>query len=267
MLYKKSHNVIITYFRRFHTDNNFANNVLFEDKHFIVVNKQPRVLVQNQFAEESLFDEVKAHIIKCEGRNNPFVGIVHRLDRSCSGVIIFAKRSKAASRLSEQIRGHKITKKYLCIVNGKIKGNIDCITHYHIQHPTIQNKVMVRPVSSGNDKEVKLYYDVIDSNLFCEKYGNHSLIEVRLITGRKHQIRAQLGFLGHPILGDVKYGCNQNFKIGDLALHAVSTTLQHPISKENMTFVAEIPGTWKQRYSSDVISKISKYITRIKIHL
>ncbi len=175
--------------------------ILYEDNHIIAVYKPAGVLSQgDDTGEDSVFDLVKKYIKeKYNKQGNVFLGLVHRLDRPVSGIMIFAKTSKGASRLSEQFRNHEVEKTYHAVVLGKMpqkKG----LVFSHLKKNKDKNKTFVHKVADAETKESELSYEVVESN---DKY---SLLKVKPLTGRSHQIRAQLSSIGHPIFGDVKYG-------------------------------------------------------------
>lgn len=171
--------------------------VLYEDNHIIAVVKPAGVLTQgDRTGDENLMDMVKDYLKeKYKKPGNVFLGLVHRLDRPVSGIILFAKTSKGASRLSEQFRNHEIEKIYQAIVIGVPKESRGVLTNF-----LSKDEKTLKAEKSSSGKEAILYYEVIKSN---DKY---SLLKIKLETGKFHQIRAQLSFAGYPILGDVKYG-------------------------------------------------------------
>jgi 23S rRNA pseudouridine1911/1915/1917 synthase len=190
-------------------------DVLYEDNHIIAVWKPAGILAQSDDSKEkSLFDLVKEYLkIKYKKPGNVFLGLVHRLDRPVSGIMLFAKTSKGASRLSEQFRNGVIEKKYTAIVHGsfqKQNGNIESI----ISKDESSRKSFIRKTANKHSKEAFLSYKVI------KKIGENSVVEVYPQTGKFHQIRAQMASIGHPIIGDVKYGSNEKLKNGEIMLSA-----------------------------------------------
>ncbi len=198
--------------------------ILYEDNHLIVVVKPPNVLSQKDVTgDKDVLTSVKQHVK--EKGNKPgeaYVGLLQRLDRPVGGIMIFAKTSKAASRINEDIRNHKVTKKYLAVV----EGNVD------------EKGILKDFLKKGNDfisfisnekegKHSELEYECL------EKKNNLSLIKIKLITGRHHQIRVQMSSHFAPIYGDVLYGSIQK---SDLALWAYSLSVIHPITKKELTF-------------------------------
>ncbi len=205
-------------------------NILFEDNHLLVVEKPINIPVQSDEShDESFLDMLKNYLKeKYQKPGNVYLGLVHRLDRPVGGVMVFAKTSKAASRLSEQIRNHEFKKEYTTVVIGNInnKGNfID-----KLLKNSYTNKVSVNP----NGKEAKLSYEKIAFK------DNMSLVKVNLETGRSHQIRVQFSYHGYPLYGDQKY--NPNSKVGQqIALFASGLTFIHPITKKEVSFKLDFP--------------------------
>jgi 23S rRNA pseudouridine1911/1915/1917 synthase len=208
--------------------------VLFEDNHLIAVNKPAGVLVQGDASGVlSLMDITREYIRnKYRKPGNVFLGLLHRLDRPVSGVVLFAKTSKAASRISEQLRSRAVEKIYWALVHGTPTPPAGSITSF------LKNgEKKVRLVEEG-EKEAKEAF--LDYRTISAMKGK-SLLEIRLLTGRKHQIRAQLGGLGHPIEGDLKYGAPRGLKGGTIRLAAKSLAFKHPIRKERITIDAPPP--------------------------
>lgn len=215
--------------------------ILFEDNHIIVVEKKPNVPSQaDKTADVDMLTIVKQYIKeKYDKPGNVYLGLVHRLDRPVGGIMVFAKTSKAASRLSDQVRKKVFKKKYLAVVDGKIaseQGTLEDYLHKDERHNT--SKVVNK--DKRNAKLAKLDYKVLKYN----KVKNLSLVEINLHTGRHHQIRVQLAHFGHSIFGDQKYGTRGQGK--QIALWAYELAIQHPITKKEMTFqdLPEPIGTW-----------------------
>lgn len=190
-------------------------NILYEDNHLIAVYKPAGILAQgDETREESMFDLVKKHIKeKYEKPGNVFLGLVHRLDRPVSGIMIFAKTSKGASRLSEQFRNHEVEKTYHAVVFGKMDRKKGIILS-HLEKDKDKNKAFVRKTAGADTKESELSYEVVESN---DKF---SLLKIKPLTGRSHQIRAQLSSIGHPIVGDIKYGAKESLPDNNIMLCA-----------------------------------------------
>lgn len=209
--------------------------VLYEDNHLIAVFKPAGVLTQGDMTKDAnLMDEVKKYLKeKYKKPGNVFLGLLHRLDRPVSGVILFAKTSKGASRLSEQFRNHQIEKIYHAIVLGKPEKNRGVLIDY------LKKDQKKKKSEVGEDgKPAKLFYEVIFSN------NKYSLLKVKIETGRFHQIRAQLAKAGFPILGDVKYGAPIFLPDKRIALYATSISFQTATTKEKKEIFIQIPAEW-----------------------
>lgn len=207
--------------------------ILYEDNHIIVVVKPQNVPSQGDSSgDDDMLSVVKRYLKEKYGKTgNAYAGLVHRLDRPTGGVMVFAKTSKAASRLSESIRDGELSKSYLCVTNGKLPEKEGKLTHY-LKKNAVTNTVYVVPEATEGAKKAELIYDVM------EEKGNYQLVLVRLITGRGHQIRVQLSTCHATICGDKKYGSNDPCK---LALWSTVLKFNHPVTKELMTFIAYPP--------------------------
>ena len=216
------------------------DRIIFIDNHLIAVTKPAGLLTQpDRNTDESLIDQTRQWIKeKYNKPNNIFLGLVHRLDRNVSGVVLFARTSKAASRLSKQFREGIPKKYYKAIVLGKLEKKHNTLVHYLRKEKTLKTTIFPREAPTA--KRSELSYEVIYS---LEK---KSLIEVSLSTGRFHQIRAQMAFIGHPIIGDVKYGAPESLPNQEIALHAHKLVFNHPISNEEITLTSPQPKTWEQ---------------------
>ena len=210
--------------------------VLFEDNHLLIVNKKSGDIVQgDKTGDKPLSDVVKEYIK--EKYNKPgevFLGVVHRLDRPTSGIIIFARTSKALERLNKMLRERTISKTYWAVVKNTPLKEKDSLIHFLKKNPK-NNKSTVFTKETDASKKAILHYLVI------KKLDNYSLLEIDLETGRHHQIRAQLAYIGSPIKGDLKYGASRSNKDGSIHLHARKISFTHPVSKENILFLAPIP--------------------------
>jgi 23S rRNA pseudouridine1911/1915/1917 synthase len=200
-------------------------NILYEDNHIIVVVKPYNVLSQGDSTKDaSIMDDIKSYIkVKYNKPGNVYLGLVHRLDRPVGGVMVFARSSKAASRLCKSFNEHSITKKYLAIVNGKMEKSKDELVDY-IDKDSNGNAFI-----SENGKKAILDYEVLQ---YDDKH-NCSLVSIDLKTGRHHQIRIQFASRGHYLLGDQRYGKLDNTQI---CLFAYYLSFTHPVSKEVMEF-------------------------------
>jgi len=216
------------------------DRIIFIDNHLIAVTKPAGLLTQpDRNTDESLIDQTRQWIKeKYNKPNNIFLGLVHRLDRNVSGVVLFARTSKAASRLSKQFREGTPKKLYRAIVLGKLKEEHTTLVHYLRKEKSLRATVFPRETSTA--KRSELSYEVINS------LENKSLLEVSLSTGRFHQIRAQMAFIGHPIIGDVKYGAPEPLPNQEIALYAHKLVFSHPVSNEEITLTAPEPKTWEQ---------------------
>ena len=215
-----------------------ALDILYLDNHLIAVLKPAGLLTQTDHTgDDSLVEKVRQWIRdECNKPGNIFLGLVHRLDRNVSGVVLFARTSKAASRLSKQFREGTPTKIYRAIVHGTLKEKQATLIHYLRKEKSLKATVFPRETPSA--KRAELSYEVIESR------ENKSLIEVTLATGRFHQIRAQMAFTGHPIMGDVKYGAPDPLANHKIALHAHKLVFSHPVSNEETTLTAPDPDDW-----------------------
>jgi 23S rRNA pseudouridine1911/1915/1917 synthase len=213
--------------------------VLYEDNHLIAVYKPAGVLVQSdKTGDATLMDEVKLYLkTKYQKTGNVFLGLIHRLDRPVSGVILFAKTSKGASRLSEQFREHTVEKIYHAWVVGKPKQDKGELVHYILKNEK-NNKVEIFDKPQAGAQRAELDYEVV------EKKPGMSLLKVTLGTGRSHQIRSQLARIGCPIVGDIKYGGN-NRSASDphhsIALAATSLTFTTATTDEQVTVTGPLP--------------------------
>ena len=215
--------------------------VIFEDNHIIVVEKPPNIPSQSdKTGDLDMLTIVKNYIKeKYNKPGNVYLGLVHRLDRPVGGVMIFAKTSKSASRLSNQVREKVFKKEYLAVVDGKFENKRGTLVNY-LYKDERNNISKVVSKEKKNAKEAKLDYEVIKYN----EVKNLALLKINLHTGRHHQIRVQLSNFNHSIFGDQKYGTRGKGK--QIALWAYKLTIEHPISKEKMEFedLPEPIGTW-----------------------
>ena len=215
--------------------------VIYEDNHIIVVGKIPNIPSQSdKTGDMDMLTLVKQYLKeKYQKPGNVYVGLIHRLDRPVGGVMIFAKTSKAASRLSNQVREKVFQKVYLAVVDGRPEKDKGILEDYLYKDERNNMSRVVRE-NKKNAKYAKLEYEV----LYYHQLKNLSLVKVHLYTGRHHQIRVQLANNGHSIFGDNKYGTRGKGK--QIALWAYQLTIEHPITKEKLQFV-DLPekiGTW-----------------------
>lgn len=211
-------------------------NVIYEDNHIIIVNKSSGEIVQgDKTGDTPLVETVRAYIKeKYNKPGNVFCGLTHRLDRPVSGVVIFAKTSKALERINNMLKNHEIKKTYWAIVKNPPKNNEGTLVNYLVRNEK-QNKSFAYSTEKPNSKRAELNYKVIG------KSDNYTLLEVNLITGRHHQIRCQLAAMGCPIKGDLKYGFDRSNRDGSISLHARSVEFTHPVSKELIHVEAPTP--------------------------
>ena len=217
-------------------------NVIYEDNHIIVVEKPVNIPSQgDKTGDVDMLTIIKEYLKeKYNKPGNVYLGLIHRLDRPVGGVMVFAKTSKAAARLSEQVRDKVFKKQYLVIANGKFDKETGVLSDYLLKN---ERKNMSRVVSEGtkNSKYAELDYEILkyDAEL------NLSVLKINLHTGRHHQIRVQLSSRNHSIYGDQKYGGRGHGK--QICLWAYELTINHPITKEEMTFksIPKMEKSWK----------------------
>ncbi|WP_437368946.1 RluA family pseudouridine synthase [Maribacter litoralis] len=210
--------------------------VLFEDNHIIVVNKRPGDIVQgDKTGDKPLSDTVKAFLKKKYNKpGNVYLGVVHRLDRPTSGVVLFAKTSKALPRLNKLFAEKSANKTYWAIVKNAPTEPEKRLVHY-MKRNTKQNKSYANIKEVPDSKKAILTYKII------KKLDRYFLLEVDLETGRHHQIRSQLSSIGSPIKGDLKYGFNRSNEDGSIHLHARKLRIIHPVKKEPIEIIAPPP--------------------------
>lgn len=210
--------------------------VLYEDNHIIAVYKKASDLAQgDKTGDPSLDDEVKKYIARKYNKGGEvFLGVVHRLDRPVSGVILYARTSKALSRLNEMFRTKDVKKFYLAIVKERPPEDEGFLVNY-LKKNEIQNKSYVYNKEVKGSKEAKLTYRMVGRS---EKYY---LLEIELHSGRHHQIRAQLANIGCPIKGDMKYGYSRSNDDASISLLARRIEFIHPVSKEKISITADFP--------------------------
>ncbi|MGE4290369.1 MAG: RluA family pseudouridine synthase [Salinivirgaceae bacterium] len=214
-----------------------AKKVLFEDNHIIAINKSVSDIVQgDKTGDEPLSEKVKSYLkVKYQKPGNVFVGVTHRLDRPTSGVVLFARTSKALTRLNAMFQEKtQIQKTYWAIVKNRPEQDSGRLVHFLLRD-TQKNKstVVKKPVKDA--KEAILEYELMAQS------DNFYLLQINLLTGRHHQIRAQLAAIGCPIKGDLKYGFSRSNPDGGISLHARSIEFAHPVSKAQIKIVAPVP--------------------------
>jgi len=211
--------------------------ILYEDNHLLGVYKPPGMLIQgDKTGDLSLLDWAKGWIKnRYEKPGNVFLGLVHRLDRPVAGAALFARTSKAAARLSAQIRDRTMEKVYWAVVHG-IPAPPEGRAEHHLAR--IRNKSVVTGPNHPSGKLAVLHYRVRESSAPC------SLVEVTLVTGRHHQIRCQLATLGFPVLGDLKYGSSRPLPSGMIALLSKRITCRHPTRDMDVVIESPLPQNW-----------------------
>ncbi len=217
--------------------------IVFEDNHLLVISKKAGQLVQgDKTGDLSLLDLIKNFIkIRDQKPGNVFLGLVHRIDRPTSGLVIYAKTSKALSRLTQMVKNREIKKTYWAVVPKSEIPKKQRLINY-LQKNEKNNKATVFPKATDGAKEAILNYEII------KILDNFQLLEVDLETGRHHQIRAQLAKIGVPIKGDLKYGSARSNPDGGIHLHARQLEFLHPVTKENIKITAPVPqndAVWK----------------------
>jgi len=237
--------------KRIHSRNNPEQPELFEDSsilyldnHLIVINKPAGVLVQGDASGDlDLLTAGKAFLKERFNKpGNVFLGLVHRLDRPVSGVMVFARTSKAASRLSNQFRARTVQKRYVAMVKGRMTGSGTLIDYVRKDH----RKVRIVDENHPKGLRAELSYKVL------KHIKGRSIVLVKLATGRPHQIRVQLANQGFPIIGDFKYGAKEELDGRNLALHSGLLEIEHPTRQERMKWSAPVPDIWKNWFSGGI---------------
>ena len=224
--------------------------IVYLDNHLLVVAKPSGLLVQGDRTGDADLVTLAKTFLKerFDKPGNVFVGLVHRLDRPTSGVVVLARTSKAAGRLSDQFRRRAVEKRYLAVAEGRLEGAGERVDGLLAGEG---GSVQIVPLDTPGSKRAALRWRSVAAE------GGRSLIEVDLLTGRKHQIRAQLAALGAPVLGDFRYGSNTPFADGrGIALHAYRLTLEHPTRREPMAFTAAPPPSWDGLFGAAVANML-----------
>jgi 23S rRNA pseudouridine1911/1915/1917 synthase len=211
-------------------------HILFEDNHLVAVNKRAGVLVQGDVTGDVPLSELVKEYVK-KKYNKPravFLGVVHRLDRPVSGVVVFARTSKSLERMNELFRNRETKKIYHAIVQGKPAVHSGTLTHWLVKDES-RNKTTAYKKEHEDGLRSELSYELVRNS------GGRSLLEVHPVTGRPHQIRVQLSVMGCPIVGDVKYGAGEPNDDASICLHASKLHFVHPVRKEEVTIEAPFP--------------------------
>ena len=221
-------------------------NILYEDNHLIVVEKKPNILSQSDITGDiDLLTLVKEYIKeKYDKPGNVYVGLIHRLDRPVGGILVFAKTSKAAKRLNEQIKNHEFKKGYLAV----LEGNLDSSSGMLVNHLYKDKKTGISKVVNDNfigGKLCKLQYTVL------AYLGKRTLVKINLITGRHHQIRLQFSNIGHPLHADRRYGDKTS---DGIRLYAYELEFKHPVTKELLSF--KILPKWRELENEAIIHRL-----------
>lgn len=210
--------------------------ILYEDNHIIIINKRVGDLVQGDQTKDAPLSDILKEYLK-EKYNKPgavYLGVVHRLDRPTSGIVLFAKTSKALSRLNESFKNRETQKTYWAVVKNTPEETSATLTHYLVRNPK-------NNTSKAHIKEVPQSKIGILNYTVLKRLNTYTILEVDLVTGRHHQIRAQLTAIGSPIKGDLKYGFDRSNPNGGIHLHARKLIFTHPVTKETVTVEAPVP--------------------------
>lgn len=229
--------------------------ILFEDNHLLIVNKRPGDIVQGDRTGDAPMTEMLKSYLKTK-YNKPgevFLGLVHRLDRPVSGAVIFAKTSKALSRMTTMVKDREIAKTYWAVIDSRPDPAEATLVHF-LKKNEPQNKSYIVKEGTIGSKMAELKYKLIASG------KTFYLVEVNLVTGRHHQIRAQLAAIGCHIRGDLKYGARRSNADGSISLHARFLQFAHPVSKETVKITAPLPDTAEWSYFD--LTKVERLGTR-----
>lgn len=213
------------------------DRILYEDNHLIAVNKLPSEIVQgDKTGDTPLADKVREYIRQKHAKpGNVYLGVVHRIDRPVGGVVLFARTSKALVRLNAMVKDRRIVKTYLAVVRNRPPRDSEHLVHF-LKKNEKQNKSYVVSETTPGARKGELVYAL------AARSDTHYLLRIDLMTGRHHQIRAQLAAVGCPVRGDVKYGFDRPNADGSIHLHAQSVELVHPVRQEKIRIEAPLPG-------------------------
>ena len=227
-------------------EQSISSRILYEDNHLIAVNKLPSEIVQgDKTGDVPLNEDVKQYIKqKYNKPGNVYLGVIHRIDRPASGVVVFARTGKALTRMNELVKERRIEKKYWAIVKNRPENDKGKLRNFLLKNEK-KNKSFVVESKKEGAKEAILKYRLINES------RDYKLLEVNLLTGRHHQIRAQLSAIGCPIKGDLKYGFDRSNKDASISLHARSVSFIHPVSKQQINILADSPKDTLWNYFSE----------------
>jgi 23S rRNA pseudouridine1911/1915/1917 synthase len=213
-----------------------VNEILFEDNHLLIVNKKPSQIIQGDKTGDKPLSELLKDFIKDRDHKpgNVFLGVVHRIDRPVSGIVIFAKTSKALTRLNNMLKKGEIHKTYWVVVKNKPSPEKDHLINW-LKRDEQKNKAFAYDHPAVNTQKAELTYELIGQS------DQYFLLQVQLLTGRHHQIRAQLAKIGCPVKGDLKYGFDRSNPDGSIHLHARSVEFMHPVKLEMIKVIANPP--------------------------
>ncbi len=231
----------------------FEKRILFEDNHIIIINKEASEIVQGDKTGDKPLSEITKEYIKIKYKKpgNVFMGVVHRIDRPVSGAVIFAKTGKALSRLNELIKKNEISKSYWAVVAERPPQMKEKLVHY-LRKNAKQNKSYPVRENDRDAKRAELNYELIGTS------NDYYLLEINLITGRHHQVRAQLATINCRIRGDLKYGAPRSNKDASIHLHARKISFIHPVKKEKIEVVAPVPNDPLWKYFEENLSPSKK---------
>lgn len=218
------------------------SDILYEDNHLIAVNKKAGILVQgDETGDEALSESLKVFLKKKYNKSgNVFAGVIHRIDRPVSGLVLFAKTSKALARMNELFKTRAVQKTYFCLVEGRVADTSGHLLSF-LKKDEIKNKSFSGPKEGNGFKRAELDFEV-------QSYLDHyTFLKIEPLTGRHHQIRAQLAGIGHVIKGDLKYGAKRSNRDASISLHSASLRFVHPVQKTEIIIQAPLPETveWK----------------------
>ena len=229
-----------------------VNEILYEDNHLLIINKKPSQIIQGDKTGDKPLSEYLKDFIKERDHKpgNVFLGVVHRIDRPVSGIVIFAKTGKALTRLNNMLKKGEIHKTYWAVVKNKPSREKGCLINF-LRRDEQKNKAFAYDHPVANTQKAELTYELIGQS------DQYFLLQVQLITGRHHQIRAQLAKIGCPVKGDLKYGFDRSNPDGSIHLHARSVEFMHPVRHEMIKVIAEPPSETLWNYFSGQIQLLN----------